>query len=123
MSSAVVEVTFTQLPEDDDFVLDQLTEELAEDLQDTGDVRRVEAASSGPESKGIGELLLATLVVAADPAYVQALVELVTGFLGRNRGRTAHLRVGDVDVTLDGLSPEQTSEIIDIVRGAVERSR
>ncbi|PRY22913.1 hypothetical protein [Pseudosporangium ferrugineum] len=50
MSGIVVEVSFTPLPEDDDFVLDQLTEELAEDLRDAGEVSRPAAAARRPPS-------------------------------------------------------------------------
>lgn len=124
MSEVVVEIRFTPLPEDDDFVLDQLTDELEEDLRDIGEVRRIEAPPI-PGSKGVGELVLSTLAVVAgtDPGYVQALVDLVVGFLNRNQGRRAHLRVGDVELTIDRATKAETARMIDLVRDAIEHSR
>ncbi|BCJ42134.1 hypothetical protein GCM10010168_64880 [Actinoplanes ianthinogenes] len=124
MSEVVVEVSFTPLPEDDDFALDLLTDELAEDLSDLGEIHRPEA-DTGPDAKGLGEVALSTLsvVAGADPGYAQALVDLVVGFLGRNRGRRAHLKVGDIELTIDQPTKAQASEMIDIVRNAIERSR
>ncbi|MEU4621345.1 hypothetical protein AB0G04_15385 [Actinoplanes sp. NPDC023801] len=122
--SEVVEVSFTPLPEDDDFVLDQLTDELEEDLRDIGEVRRLEAPA-GPGDKGVGEVVLATVAVVAgtDPGYVQALVDLVVGFLNRNQGRKAHLRIGDVELTIEQATKAETTKMIDLVRDAIERSR
>lgn len=123
MSEVVVEVSFTSLPEDDDFALDLLTDELAEDLRDLGEVRRLDV-DAGLDGKGIGEVVLGTLAVVAstDPDYAQALVDLVLGFLGRNRGRKAHLKIDDIELTIDQPTKAQTSEMIDIVRNAIERS-
>ncbi|MEU1587476.1 hypothetical protein [Micromonospora sp. NPDC005710] len=123
MFEVVVEVSFTSLPEDDDFALDLVTNELAEDLSDLGEVRRLDLDAE-PGSKGVGEVVLGTLavVVAADPGYAQALVDLVLGFLGRNRGRKAHLKVGDIELTIDQPTKAQVSEMIDVVRNAIERA-
>jgi hypothetical protein len=123
VSKVVVEVSFTSLPEDDDFSLDLLTDELAEDLRNLGEVRRLEADAS-PDSKGVGEVVLGTLAVVAtaDPGYAQALVDLVLGFLGRNGGRKAHLKVGDIELMIDQPTKVQASEMIDIVRNAIERT-
>ncbi|WP_433797774.1 hypothetical protein [Actinoplanes sp. CA-252034] len=124
MSEVVIEVSFTPLPEDDDFVLDQLTEELEEDLRDISEVSRLEAPA-GPDGKGVGEVVLATVAVVAgtDPGYVQALVDLVVGFLNRNQGRRAHLKIGDVELTIDQATKAETAKMIDLVRDAIERSR
>ncbi|GAA3341831.1 hypothetical protein GCM10020358_34660 [Amorphoplanes nipponensis] len=123
VSEVVVEVSFTSLPEDDDFALDLVTDELAEDLGDLGEVRRLDLDAE-PGSKGVGEVVLGTLTVVAtvDPGYAQALVDLVLGFLGRNRGRKAHLKVGDVELTIDQPTKAQVSEMIDIVRNAIGRA-
>jgi hypothetical protein len=123
VSEVVVEISFTSLPEDDDFALDLLTDELAEDLRDLGEVRRL-AVDAGPGSKGVGEVVLGTLaaVATADPGYAQALIDLIVGFLGRNRGRKAHLKVGKIELTIDQPTKAQTSEMIDIVRNAIERT-
>ncbi len=124
MSEVVVEVSFTPLPEDDDFVLDQLTDELEEDLRDIGDVSRLQTPT-GPDGKGVGEVVLATVAVVAgtDPGYVQALVDLVVGFLNRNQGRKAHLKIGDIELTIDQATKAETTKMIDLVRDAIERSR
>ncbi|MEU4694813.1 hypothetical protein [Actinoplanes sp. NPDC023714] len=123
MSEVVVEVSFTSLPGDDDFALDLMTDELAEDLSDLGEVRRLDLDAE-PGSKGVGEVVLGTLTVVAtaDPGYAQALVDLVLGFLGRNRGRKAHLKVGDIELTIDQPTKAQASEMIDIIRNAIERA-
>jgi hypothetical protein len=123
VSEVVVEVSFTSLPEDDDFALDLVTDELAEDLSDLGEVRRLDLDAK-PGSKGVGEVVLGTLAVVAtaDPGYAQALVDLVLGFLTRNRGRKAHLKVGDIELTIDQPTKAQASEMIDIVRNAIERA-
>jgi hypothetical protein len=125
VSEVIVEVSFTPLPEDDDFVLDQLTDELADELRDVGDVSRVEAGHPSTDNKGVGEVVLATVAVVSsvDPGYAQALVDLVVGFLSRNRGRKAHLRVGDIELTIDQPTRAQTAELIDIVRDEIKRSR
>jgi hypothetical protein len=123
VSEVVVEVSFTSLPEDDDFALHLVTDELAEDLSDLGEVRRLDLDAE-PGSKGVGEVVLGTLAVVAtaDPGYAQALVDLVLGFLTRNRGRKAHLKVGDIELTIDQPTKAQASEMIDIVRNAIERA-
>lgn len=124
MSEVVIEVSFTPRPEDDDFVLDQLTDELVEDLRDIGEASRLEAPI-GPDSKGVGEVVLATVAVIAgtDPGYVQALVDLVVGFLGRNQGRKAHLKIGDIEFTIDQATKAEAAKMIDVIRNAIERSR
>ncbi|MEU4159805.1 hypothetical protein [Actinoplanes sp. NPDC026670] len=124
MSEVVIKVSFTPLPEDDDFVLDQLTEELEEDLRDIGEASRLEAPT-GPDDKGVGEVVLAAVAVVAgtDPGYVQALVDLVVGFLNRNQGRRAQLKIGDVELTIDQATKAETAKMIDLVRAAIERSR
>jgi len=125
VSQILLQVGFTALPEDDDFVLDQLTEELADDLQDIGAVDRVEARNSGWDSKGVAELVagMVTVLVSADPGYVQALVELIVGFLNRNSGRQVQLKVGDIELSIDRPTKAQNDELIRVVRDAIERSR
>jgi hypothetical protein len=120
-----VRVDFTALADDDEFVLDQLTEELADDLRDIGEVERVAQPAPGPDSKGVAELALGALTVLAgtDPGYAQALVDLVVAFLQRNTGRRVHLRVGDIELTIDRPTRSQTSELIKTAQAAIERSR
>jgi hypothetical protein len=91
-----VHVDFTPLADDDEFVLDQLTDELAGDLREIGEVERDAQPAPHGDRKGVAELALGSLTVLAgvDPSYVQALVNVVVAFLQRNTGRRAHLRVG-----------------------------
>ncbi|MDG4769429.1 hypothetical protein [Solwaraspora sp. WMMD792] len=121
MSQVRVEVTFTPLTGDDDFVLDQLTEELADDLREVGEVRRIPLAP-GPASKGIAELALAavTVLTSVDPSYVQSLVDVIAAFLQRHTGRRVQLRVGDVELTIDQPTRGETAELIETVRAAIE---
>jgi len=121
VSQVRVEVTFTPLTGDDDFVLDQLTEELADDLREVGEVRRIPLAP-GPASKGIAELALAavTVLTSVDPSYVQSLVDVIAAFLQRHTGRRVQLRVGDVELTIDQPTRGETAELIETVRAAIE---
>ena len=125
MSEVTIQVSFTQLTTDDDFVLDQLTEELADDLRDIGDVQRVERPQRDPDTKGVAELVLGTVTVLAgtDPAYAAALVDLVVGFLNRNTGRSAQLKVGDIEFKIDKPTAREVADLISVVRDAVERYR
>ncbi|BCJ64345.1 hypothetical protein [Polymorphospora rubra] len=124
MSHVRVQVEFTPLAEDDEFVLDQLTEELARDLGEIGEVERI-AMTAAPDSKGVAELALGTLTVltSVDPGYIQALVDVVAAFLRRNAGRRAHLRVGEIELTIDQPTASETAELIRTVQAAIERSQ
>jgi len=121
VSQVRVEVAFTPLTGDDDFVLDQLTEELAGDLREVGEVRRIPLAPD-PASKGIAELALAavTVLTSVDPSYVQSLVDVIVAFLQRHTGRRIQLRVGDVELTIDQPTRGETAELIETVRVAIE---
>jgi hypothetical protein len=125
VSQILIKVSFAPLPEDDDFVLDQLTEELAEDLRGIGDVHRVETRVRDRDSKGVAELVLGTVTVLAgtDPGNAQALVDLIVGFLNRNTGRRVQLKVGDIELSIDRPTKAQSDELIRVVRNAIERSR
>ncbi|HEY0486446.1 MAG TPA: hypothetical protein VGD72_09380 [Mycobacteriales bacterium] len=125
MSYVRVQVDFTPLADDDEFVLDQLTEELAGELREIGEVERVPQPGSDPGSKGVAELALGvvTVLAGADPGYVQALVEVVVAFLQRNTGRRARLRVGDTELTIDRPSSGEAAELIRTAQSAIERSR
>lgn len=116
-------VEFTSLVDDDEFVLDRLTHELAADLADVGEVE-YQPAEIEPGSKGVAEIVLASLSVlsASEPSYVQAVVETVVAFLNRNTGRRAHLRVADVELTIDGPTEGEVTDMINIVMAAIERS-
>ncbi|MFC6018406.1 hypothetical protein ACFP2T_19615 [Plantactinospora solaniradicis] len=125
MPQILVQVGFTPLPEDDDFVLDQLTEELADDLRGIGEVHRVESSVRDRDSKGVAELVLGTVTVllGTDSGYAQALVELVVCFINRNNGRRVQLKVGDIELSIDRPTKAQNDELIRMVRDAIERSR
>ncbi|WBB89761.1 hypothetical protein [Verrucosispora sp. WMMC514] len=125
MSHVRIRIAFTPLADDDEFVLGELTDELADGLREVGDVSRVERASVAPDAKGVAELALGIVTVLAgtEPGYVQALVEVVLAFLHRHTGRRVHLRVGDIELTIDQPTHAQTDELIRTVRTAIERAR
>ncbi|WP_194821972.1 hypothetical protein [Micromonospora sp. S-DT3-3-22] len=125
MSHVRIRIDFTPLVDDDEFVLGELTEELADDLREVGEVERVERPVTDPETKGAAELALGVVTVLAgtDPGYVQALVDVVLAFLRRHTGRRVHLRVGDIELTIDRPTHAQTDELIATVRAAIERTR
>jgi hypothetical protein len=120
-----VQVDFTPLADDDEFVLDQLTEELADDLREIGEVERLPQPASGLDSKGVAELALGVVTVLAgvDPGYVQALIDVVVAFLQRHPDRRAYLRVGDIELTIDRPTHGETAELIRTAQAAIERSR
>src|SRR5512142_1451007 len=112
-----VMVSFGPLAGEADEDLARLTDELARDLRAVGGVRYV-SADGEPGGKGVGEVVAATLAVltAAEPDYVQMLVDIVVGFLQRHRGRRAELRVGDVALTVDQPDEDEVAEIIKLTR-------
>ncbi|MET7952049.1 hypothetical protein [Micromonospora sp. NPDC005324] len=125
MSLVRVRIDFTPLADDDEFVLGELTDDLADDLREIGEVERVERPVVDPNAKGVAELAVGvvTVLVGMDPGYVQALVEVVLAFLRRHDGRRVHLRVGDIELTIDRPTHGQTDELISTVRAAIERTR
>ncbi|MER7267156.1 hypothetical protein ABT344_02420 [Micromonospora carbonacea] len=125
MSHVRIRIDFTPLTDDDEFVLGELTDELADDLREIGEVERVEQPVTDPHAKGVAELALGVVTVLAgsDPGYVQALVDVVLAFLQRHTGRRVHLRVGDIELTIDRPTHKQTDELVATVRAAIERAR
>jgi hypothetical protein len=123
MQHAQLVIGIEPLPDDDDFVLDQVAEELADDLREVGEVERIPQAARGPGDKGVAELVVGAVAVlaSADPGYLQALADVVVAFLQRKTGRRAHLRVGDIEFTIDRPSRKETAELIKALQGAIER--
>ncbi|MEH0821781.1 MULTISPECIES: hypothetical protein [unclassified Micromonospora] len=125
MSHVRIRIDFTPLTDDDEFILGELTDELADDLREVGEVERAERPVTDPRAKGVAELALGvvTVLAGADTGYVQALVDVVLAFLQRHTGRRVHLRVGDVELTIDRPTHRQTDELVATVRAAIERAR
>lgn len=117
-------VAFTTTAEDDDFVLERLTAELADELRAAGEVDYV-PVSARPGDKGVAEVAVAMLSVltAVDPAYLRLLVEGVVAFTNRNAGRRVQLKVGDTELTIDRLTRDEVETVIKAVQSAVERDR
>ena len=117
-------VRFTTMAEDEDFTLERLTAELADELRAAGEVDYVPVpARSG--DKGVAEVAVATLSVltAVDPAYLRLLVEGVMAFTNRNAGRRVQLKVGDTELTIDRPTRGEMETVIQAVQSAVERDR
>ncbi|WP_067499062.1 hypothetical protein [Actinoplanes sp. TFC3] len=125
MSEAKFQVDFTSRPGEDDFQVDRLTDELADDLRELGEVSFLSAGPPLPGSKGAVEVATGALALVAgtDPAIVQSVVELLAAFLRRNAGRRVHLKVADVELTIDQPSRAETAELIRTVQTAIERSQ
>ena len=123
MAHARFLVQFTRTPDDDDFVLDQLTHELAADLAEIGETDYIHAAIE-LGSKGIAEITLAALSVltSTEPSYLQSLMDTVVAFLNRNTGRRAQLRVADIELTIDRPTRGEVAEMISTVQAAIERA-
>lgn len=85
-------ISFDREAGDDDFVLERLTGELANDLRSIGDVA-YQPIESEPGSKGLAEVAAATVSVltGADPAHVEAVIQILIGFASRSAGRRAHM--------------------------------
>ncbi len=117
-------IKFTTTTEDDDFVLERLTAELADELPPAAEVEYV-ADSTRPGDKGTAELAVATLSVlpGLDPAYLRLLLEGVVAFLNRNAGRKVQLKVGDTDLYIDRPTRHEVETIIKTMQSAIERDR
>jgi hypothetical protein len=117
-------VRFTTTAEDDDFVLERLTAELADELRAAGKVDYVPVPARAGD-KGVAEVALATLSVltAVDPAYLRLLVEGVVAFTNRNAGRRVQLKVGNTELTIDRPTRDEVDTVIQTVESAVERNR
>jgi hypothetical protein len=117
-------VRFTTTAEDDDFVLERLTAELADELRVAGEVDYVPVPAQ-PGDKGVAEVAVATLSVltAVDPAYLRLLIEGVVAFTKRNAGRRVQLKVGDTELTIDRPTRGEVETVIQAVQSAVERDR
>lgn len=117
-------VRFTTTAEDDDFVLERLTAELADELRVAGEVDYVPVPAQ-PGDKGVAEVAVATLSVltAVDPAYLRLLIEGVVAFTKRNVGRRVQLKVGDTELTIDRPTRGEVETVIQAVQSAVERDR
>ncbi|MGH3832375.1 MAG: hypothetical protein ACRDRS_18350 [Pseudonocardiaceae bacterium] len=78
-------VEFTTTAEDDDFVLERLTAELADELRAAGEVDYV-AVPAKPGDKGVAEVAAATLsvLIAAGPTYLRVLIDGAVAFTKRN---------------------------------------
>ncbi len=115
---------FATTTEDDDFVLERLTAELADEVRAAGEVDYVPVPAS-PGDKGVAEVAVATLSVltAVDPAYLRLLVEGVVAFTNRNAGRRVQLKVGDTELTIDRPTQGEVETVIKTVQSAVERDR
>jgi hypothetical protein len=111
----------TENDESDETLL-RLTSELEGDVRELGEVHYLPAPGT-PQSKGVQEIVAGTIavVLATDPAYIQALVETVVAFLRRNEGRRARLTVGDVELVLDQPNREEVADLIEMARSAIER--
>jgi hypothetical protein len=123
MAQTPVTVAYNAEPDDTDEELARLTRELALDLREVGVVEYV-AAVPEQGSKGVGEVVAATLAVftAAEPTYVQALVETVVAFVRRHEGRRAQLKVGGIELAIDQPSRDEVVELIEMTRSAIERA-
>ena len=123
MSEAQFQVDFTRLPDEDEFEMDRLTEELADELREVGEVTPLVAGPAVPGSKGAVEVATGALALLAgsDPAVIQSVVELLVGFLRRNAGRRVHLKVADIELTIDQPSRTETAALIRTVQTAIER--
>ncbi|MGH8887319.1 MAG: hypothetical protein ACRDYX_19575 [Egibacteraceae bacterium] len=116
-------VRFTITAEDDDFILERLTAELADELRAAGEVDFVPVpARSG--DKGVAEVAAAlSVLIAVDPAYLQLLIESVVAFTNRNAGRRVHLEVGNTELTIDRPTRGEVEKVIQAMQSAIERGR
>lgn len=122
MAQVGIRVDFSQLPGDDDILLERLSGELAVDLSGLGTVEAVQIPA-GPGHKASLDLVLTalTLVTQVDLSTVELLLETIQLFVRRNPGRTARLRVGEMELTVEDVTTEEVLRMIDIAQDMVRR--
>jgi hypothetical protein len=96
--------------------LDELTRLLRDELLEL-DVEEVDLVGDGAQpkaAKGFGLLAVGGLIVkfVGSTAFAN-VVAAVTGWLGRNKGRTAKIVIDGQSIELSGLSAAQQQELID----------
>lgn len=113
---------FSTDPEDDDFILERLTNELADELRPVSDVGYVPLAVQ-PGDKGVGEVVSAALsvLIAINPDYLRLLIEAIAAFTSRNVGRRVQLTVGDAEITIDRPQSDEVETLIKLMQSAVAR--
>jgi hypothetical protein len=122
VAEAWVVVAFDALADESDEHVARLTRELGLDLRDVGVVEPVRAAADDGTKGGDGAVVATALAVltAADPTYVQALVDTLRAFLNRHQGRAARLKVGEIELAIDKPSTDEVAQLIEITRSAIE---
>jgi len=113
-------VGFTTTAEDDDFVLERLRTELADELRAAGEVDYVPVPAT-PGDKGVTDVALATLSVLI--ADLRVLIDGAVAFTNRNAGRRVHLKVGDIELTIDRPTRGEAETIIEVMQSVIERER
>ena len=124
MTQVQLLVAFTTSAEDDDFVLERLTAELAEELRAAGEVDYV-PASATPGDKGMAEVVAATLSVltAVNTADLRLLLDAVVAFMNRNAGRRVQLKVGDTELVIDRPTQNEVETVLKAMQKTIERDR
>lgn len=124
MTQVRLRVGVTTTVEDDDFVLERLTAELADELRAVGEVEYVPLPAR-PGDKGVAEVVAAALSVfmVADSAHLRLLVDGVVAFINRNAGRRVRLKVGSTEFTIDRPTSSEVEAIIETVQRAIEREQ
>lgn len=103
--------------------LDRLTRQLAADLRAAGPFAvRPLPATAGPGGKSgvveqIGSLLLSGVLSAAG---VGAIRDVIVAYLARSNARAVHVRRGDNEVTLDGVSAADLAAVTRQLAGLLD---
>jgi hypothetical protein len=123
MVSGVLRIDFGRLPGEDDDDLDQLCDVLDAHLSEVGVVERVPVpgAEGGKSAAGLAVTAL-TLITQLDPEVLNFVVGVLRGLVQRDPGRTVSLKVGDVEVSLDGATSGDVSRLVSLTEEVV-RSR
>ena len=104
-------------PDADDATVAELASRLREDLRDAADVESVRLAPGGeaPEGAKSGDpVMWGTLVVSVvSSGALTALINLANGWLGRQRGGTIRVKIGDDELELTGVSDEEQQHLVD----------
>lgn len=101
--------------EADDLELEDSTLALREELLEL-DVDSVERPLSGPPPEGakaVEVALGATLIVAAGKEVITAVVSKVAGWVGRDRGRSVKLQLGEDTIEITDPSKEEQRRLLE----------